>query len=430
MKVLVIGKGGREHALVWKLAQSDQVTKIYAAPGNPGIGKHAECVDISQDSHAGLIKFVQDNEIDLTVVGPEAPLAAGIVDKFKKKGLRIFGPSERSARLESSKSFAKTLMTKHGIPTGYSRTFHDFNLAAQYLERVPYPIVVKADGLAAGKGVAICKDQEMATRFAREFMRDAKLGEAGRTVVIEDFLEGDEVSLMAISDGQTIIPLEPAQDHKALLDGGRGPNTGGMGCYSPLPRLTPTQLEEMEREVIVQGIHAVNSEGENFTGCLFAGIMMTDDGAKVLEYNVRFGDPEMQAMVRRLKSDLFPLLWHTCEGTLDQCEIEWDPRTVVTVVLAAGGYPGKLDPSAPIHGLDQDFGEDVVVFHAGTQMIAGQIQTGGGRVVAITALGDTLEEAQQKAYAAADRIDFRGKQIRRDIGKRGLDWLRSNPAKA
>lgn len=429
MKVLVIGKGGREHALIWKLAQSPQVTKLYVAPGNPGCWELAEAVDIPNDQYAALVKFAQENEIDLTVVGPEAPLAAGIVDKFRKKGLRIFGPTQRCARLEGSKSFAKNLMAKHGIPTGYAKTFHDFNLAVQYLERAPLPTVVKADGLAAGKGVAVCSTLEEAVQFARDIMRDAKLGEAGRSVVIEDFLEGDEVSLMAISDGQTIIPLEPAQDHKALKDGGRGPNTGGMGCYSPLPRLSDDQIEEMEREIIVQGIHAVNSEGEPFGGCLFAGIMLTDDGPKVLEYNVRFGDPEAQAMVRRLKSDLFPLLYHACDGTLDQCDVEWDERSVVTVVLAAGGYPGKLDTSVPIHGLNQDFGDDVVVFHAGTQRIAGQIQTGGGRVVAVTAMGDTLEEAQAKAYAAADKIEFKGKQVRRDIGQRGISWLTSRAAK-
>ncbi|MCK6439856.1 MAG: phosphoribosylamine--glycine ligase [Planctomycetes bacterium] len=424
MKVLVIGGGAREHALIWKLKQSPEVTKIFCAPGNPGIASLAECVDIPVKELAKLVRFALDSAIDLTVVGPEDPLVAGIVDLFQRNDLRIFGPTARAAQLEGSKTYSKELMLRHNIPTATARTFRDYDVAMQYLRTAQAPIVVKADGLAAGKGVSVCKTIEEAREVTRKMMRDEMHGKSGTTVVFEEFLEGEEISILAITDGHTIVPFEPAQDHKSIFDGNKGPNTGGMGTYSPLPQIEASILEEAERECVFQAIHAMNRDGVPFSGCLFAGLMITEDGPKVIEYNVRFGDPEAETMLRRLKSDLFPLLWHTTAGTLDQCSIEWDPRPVVTVILASGGYPGKPNPPTQIKGADADFGPDVVVFHAGTKLVDGKLMTAGGRVLAVSAIGDDLEAARVKAYAAADKIDFAGKQMRRDIGARGLTATR------
>ncbi len=415
MKVLVIGKGGREHALVWKLAQSKEVTKLYAAPGNPGIAEHAELVPIPVDQHADLLRFARDNAIDLTVVGPEDPLAAGIADRFEQAGLRLFGPKSRAARLEGSKVFAKEFMRKYGIPCGTSRSFHDYDLANQHLKGLQPPIVVKADGLAAGKGVKVCLSIPEAQDFVRKLMRENHFGEAGKAVVFEEFLEGQEQSILAISDGHTIIPFEPTQDHKPIFDGNKGANTGGMGTYSPIPGFSQERMEEIEREVLVQAIHGLNREESSFQGCLFAGLISDEEESKVLEFNVRFGDPETQTVLRRLRSDLFPLFWHACEGTLDQVEVEWDPRSVVSVVLASSGYPEKSSSPVPIFGLDKDFGEDVVVFHAGTKLQAQQLYTAGGRVLCVSAIADDLQQARTKAYEVVEQIEFAGKQYRTDI---------------
>lgn len=420
MKVLIIGGGGREHALAWKLSQSPEVTKIYCAPGNPGIAAVAECVQIPATDQHELLKFAEANGIDLTVVGPEDPLVAGIVDRFQKKGRRIFGPSERSAQLEGSKQYAKEICLKHNIPTGKYRAFRDYELAMQHLRGTDGAMVVKADGLAAGKGVFICANAAEAMEAVNTLMRQSAFGAAGSRVVIEEFLKGQELSMLAITDGHTIVPFEPAQDHKAIFDGDKGPNTGGMGTYSPLTQFTREQVAEVERDVLVQTIHGMNREGVEFRGCLFIGLMMTEDGPRVLEYNVRFGDPETQTLMRRMKTDLFPLLWHTTEGTLEQCSIDWDPRPAVTVVLASGGYPGKTNPPTRIHGLEGDFGRDVVVFHAGTRKANGSWQTNGGRVLNVTAVGDTLQDAREKAYSACAKIEFAGKQMRTDIGYRAL----------
>ena len=421
MKVLVIGSGAREHALIWKLKQSPKVTGIYAAPGSAAIAELAECVDIPVSDQPALVKFAMNEAIDLTVVGPEAPLVDGIVDRFQKRGLRVFGPTARAARLEGSKGYAKDVCGRHSIPTGYSRTFKDYDLAEQYLRNVHDKVVIKADGLAAGKGVIICDNAEEAIAAARKIMRERAFGEtAGATILVEEFLEGEEISVLAISDGHTIIPFEPAQDHKAIGEGDTGPNTGGMGTYSPLPQFKPELIEEIERDVVVQAIHAMNREGEEFRGCLFTGLMVTDDGPKVLEFNVRFGDPEIQTLVRRLKSDLFPLLWHAADGTLDQCEVEWDSRPAVNIVLAAGGYPGKTMDPTRINGLDNDFDADVQIFHAGTKRVGGLWYTAGGRVLSVSAIADTLEGALEKAYEAAELIEFSGKQMRRDIAHRAL----------
>lgn len=421
MKVLIIGSGGREHALAWKLAQSPEVTKIYAAPGNPGMEPVAECVPIPASDQHELLKFAEAKDIDLTVVGPEDPLVAGIVDKFQKKDRRIFGPSQRAAQLEGSKQYAKEICLKHSIPTGKHRAFRDYELAMQHLRGAEGAMVVKADGLAAGKGVFICQNPAEAMEAVNTIMRQSAFGAAGSKVVIEEFLKGQELSMLAITDGHTIVPFEPAQDHKAIFDGDQGPNTGGMGTYSPLRQFLREQIADVEREVLVQTVHGMNREEVEFRGCLFIGLMMTDEGPKVLEYNVRFGDPETQTLLRRMKSDLFPLLWHTTTGTLDQCSIDWDPRPAVTIVLASGGYPGKNHPSTRINGLDSTFDRDVVVFHAGTKRVNGAWHTNGGRVLNVTAVGDTLEAARRKAYDACSKIEFAGKQLRTDIGYRALE---------
>ncbi len=440
MKVLIIGSGGREHALAWKLAQSPDVTKLWVAPGNVGMeqvrlanGQPLVRVEIPVKEIADLAKFADENKVDLTVVGPEEPLVNGIVDRFMKRGRPIFGPTAAAARLEGSKAYAKTLCSRYDIPGPKWRQFQYREQAIQYLETSGRaPLVVKADGLAAGKGVAICQTIDEAVAATNRMMQHGDFGSAGNVVVFEEFLTGQEMSLMAITDSQTIVPLEPAQDHKQIGEGDTGPNTGGMGTYSPLPQFDRTLVNQAEHDVILQAIHATRREcddsdterREAFRGCLFAGLMMTEDGPKVLEYNVRFGDPETQTLVRRLKSDLLPLLWHTTQGTLDQVTPEWDPRPAVTVVLAAGGYPGKTIPHTKISGIEQVNDPDVVLFHAGTKRPGGQWMTSGGRVLGVSAIGDTLEDARKKAYDAVDRIEYVGRQYRKDIGFRALRVLR------
>ena len=420
MKVLVIGSGAREHALAWKLSQSPHVTKIFAAPGSDGMKPVAEPVNIKPEALNDLLAFAKEHKIDLTVVGPEGPLVDGIVDLFNRKNLRIYGPHAKGARLEGSKAYAKDVMSRHGIQTGGHKVYDKPEPAREYLNNCDYPVVIKADGLAAGKGVMICRTFEEADAAINEAMIDKRFGDAGKRVLIEDFLQGEEVSLHAISDGHNILPLCHAQDHKPVGEGDTGENTGGMGTYSPLPQINEATNAALERDVIVQTIHAMNREGDPYKGTIFIGCMMTKQGAKVLEYNVRFGDPETQSIMMRMKGDLFEILSATIDGTLDKVEVDWDPRTAVTVVLASGGYPRSYEKGYKIKGLDSDFGPDVQVFHAGTKKVDGDWYTNGGRVLSVVALGDGLADAREKAYAAVDKIHFDKMIYRKDIGFRGL----------
>jgi len=422
MNVLVVGSGGREHALVWKIAQSPLVKKVYCAPGNAGIARHAECVNIGPTEIARLRKLAIDKGIDLTVVGPEAPLCEGIVDFFTAKGLSIFGPTQRAARLEGSKVFAKQLMERHGIPTARFRVFNGVELARDYIDRVGAPVVVKADGLAAGKGVIVCKTVQEARAAVNKIMIDRAFGDSGDQIVIEDCLSGEEASVLAFTDGKNIALMPSAQDHKAVYDGDEGPNTGGMGAYSPAPVITPELERTIERDVIVQAVHAMNREERPYRGVLYAGLMITEEGPFVLEFNCRLGDPELQPLIMRLKSDLVPILLATIEGNLDEVEIEWDVRPALCVVMASGGYPGPYEKGFPIKGLeDVEEMDDVVVFHSGTALVDGQVVTAGGRVLGVTARGDTIADARERAYEAVRRISFEGAHYRTDIGKKALD---------
>jgi phosphoribosylamine--glycine ligase len=421
MRILVVGGGGREHALVWKIAQSPLVEKLYCAPGNPGIAQQAECVPISAEDLRGLFEFARDQRIDLVVVGPEAPLAMGITDELTSKGIRVFGPTAAAAELEASKIFSKQLMHKHGIPTAPFRVFEDAHDAYEYLEKRSGPIVVKADGLAKGKGAIVCESIDEAREAVRDMMERRVFGKAGDKIVIEECLRGEEASVLAIADGRTIIPLEPAQDHKRIGDGDTGPNTGGMGAYSPVPSVTDRMKEEIERKVLIPAVHGMRREGRRYQGVLYAGIMMTSTGPQVIEYNVRWGDPEAQPLVMRMKSDLVPVLMGVAEGNLKDATIEWDPRAAICVVMASGGYPGPYENGKPIEGLEEAAKmPDVMVFHAGTAMSGGRVVTAGGRVLGVTAIGDTIGEARSRAYAAVAKVRFDGAQYRTDIGFRAV----------
>jgi len=422
MKVLVVGGGGREHALVRKLAESDRVEQVYCAPGNAGIAIDAELVPIKDSDLEGLLAFAKDEEIGLTVVGPEVPLCAGIVDLFTANDLRIFGPNQAAAELEGSKVFAKKLMQKHKIPTASFRAFSDREDAMTYLRTVlDWPVVIKADGLAAGKGVVIVHGLEDAEETITSIMDDRQFGEAGQTVVVEEFLNGEEASILAFTDGETIALLEASQDHKAARDGDRGPNTGGMGAYSPAPIVTDRVLDQVSRDILVPLVHALRKEERPYRGILYAGLMIGKGGPKVLEFNVRFGDPETQVVLARLKTDLVELMEATIDGTLDQVELEWDPRAAMCVVMAAAGYPGTYAKGKTIHGIgDANALEDVTVFHAGTQIEGGNLVTAGGRVLGVTALGDDLAAARERAYEAVDKITWEGILYRKDIGYRAL----------
>jgi len=425
MKILVVGSGGREHALVWKLAQSPMVEKIYCAPGNPGIAEHAECLDIKADDIRALREFARDNKIDLTVVGPEDPLAAGITDEFESAGLKIFGPSRRAAELEASKVFCKSLLRKHGIPTAEFRRFDDAGDAAAYVKSQPAPLVVKADGLARGKGVLVCHTTEEALDAVKMIMVEKEFGDAGSEVVVEEFLTGEEASILAFTDGSTIAPLDSSQDHKPIFDGDKGPNTGGMGAYSPAPVITPEMFRRIEREILVPIVHAMNKDNRPYKGILYAGLMITKVGPKVLEFNVRFGDPETQPILVRMKNDLAPVLLAVAEGKLEEASLEWDPRPAVCVVMASGGYPGSYEKGKEITGLDECKAmEDVVVFHAGTAVQDGKLVTNGGRVLGITALGDGIEAARARAYEAVAKIKFEGAQYRTDIGAKAVGRMK------
>lgn len=423
MKILVVGSGAREHALAWKLSLSDRVNKIYAAPGSDGMCSVAEPVDIKADDTTALVRFARENKIDLTVVGPEDPLVNGITDAFRKKGLRIFGPSQRAARLEGSKAFAKDIMSRHGIQTAGHKLYDSSEPALEYLKNCDYPVVIKADGLAAGKGVTVCQEFADAEKAIHEAMIESRFGGAGRKILIEDFMQGEEISVHAISDGHTILPMCLAQDHKPVGEGDTGENTGGMGTYSPLPQITETQKDELIRDVVVQTIHAMNREDTPFTGVLFTGCMMTRQGPKVLEYNVRFGDPETQSMMMRMNGDLAEVLDAAVDGRLDQVSVDWDPRSVVTLVLASHGYPRGYEKGYKIHGLDRDYGPDVQIFHAGTKKTDGEWYTNGGRVLSIVALGENLEAARARAYEVAKDVRFDKMVFRTDIGFRGLKAL-------
>ena len=420
MKVLVVGSGGREHALVWKISQSPMVDKIYCAPGNAGIGQMAECVAIKAEDLDGLLDFAVQNEIGLTVVGPEVPLTMGIVDKFQEKGLKIFGPSGRAAEIEGSKTFAKDLMAKYGIPTAKYGAFTDAAEAKAFLAEVGLPCVVKADGLAAGKGVLICETKEEAETAVEDILVDNKFGNAGSRVVVEEFLTGQEVSMLAFSDGKTIVPMVSSQDHKRIWDGDKGLNTGGMGAYSPAPIYTADIHEIVVPQVLEATIKAMEQEGRPFAGILYAGLMLTADGPKVLEFNARFGDPETQAVLPRLKSDLVEIFLAIIDGRLAEMNIEWHEEAAVCVVMASGGYPESSDKGRVITGLKEAEEAGAIVFHAGTKEIDGNIVTNGGRVLGISALGKDIAEAIENAYKGVKQITFENMQYRTDIGKKAF----------
>jgi phosphoribosylamine--glycine ligase len=421
MRVLVVGSGGREHALVWKLRQSPRVDALWCAPGNAGIAEQAECVAIAADDLKGLLRFATEREVDLTVVGPELPLTMGLVDRFTAAGLRAFGPTAAAARLEGSKAFTKELLRHERVPTAFFGVFSDPDDAARYVREVGAPIVVKADGLASGKGVFICRTVEEAIEAVDELMRVRLFGDAGGRVVVEEFLEGEEVSFMALTDGRAVLPLATSQDHKRALDGDRGPNTGGMGAYSPAPLVDVGLEARILSEIIEPVVRGLARQGVLYTGVLYAGLMVKDGRAKVLEFNVRFGDPEAQVLLARLRSDLCDLVERTCAGRLAGTVIQWDRRAAACVVLAAEGYPGAVERGCPIAGVEalRDW-RDGVVFHAGTQRKDGTLVTDGGRVLGVTALGDTIEQAVAAAYGAVGRIHWSGMHYRRDIGHRAL----------
>ena len=418
MKILVVGNGGREHALVWKLARSPLVTDVFCAPGNAGTALDGQNLDINANDVARLIKFSKTEKIDLTVIGPEAPLAAGMVDAFEDAGLLVFGPTREAAELEGSKAFAKDLMRLANVPTADYAVFDDATAAAAHVEeRSERPLVIKADGLAAGKGVIVCPTRQEAVAAIRHIMVDQPFGQAGKRIVVEECLVGQEASILAIVDGSTIVPLEPAQDHKAAYDDDKGPNTGGMGAYSPTPLITPELLDEIIEKVLVPTVHTMKREGRPFRGILYAGLMITSQGPKVLEFNVRFGDPEAQPVLMRLKTDLAEILLAAAEGKLKKlAPLEWDPRPSVCVVMAAEGYPGPYQKGHPIRGLEEAAKiSDVKVFHAGTAQMGDQVVTDGGRVLGVTALGNTIADAKLRAYQAVKCIRWEGAWCRKDI---------------
>ncbi|SMC50981.1 phosphoribosylamine--glycine ligase [Desulfocicer vacuolatum DSM 3385] len=428
MKVLVVGSGGREHALVWKIAQSNLVDKIYCAPGNAGTAIDAENVAIGAEDIEALATFAADNEIDLTVVGPEAPLAQGIVDLFEEKGLKAFGASRKGAQLEASKIFAKNIMEKYGIPTARGKAFNDVDKARDYIRVMGAPLVVKADGLAAGKGVFVCTSEEEALNALDAMMQEGIFGDAGSLVVVEECLEGEEASFIALTDGKTVLPMPTSQDHKRAFDNDEGPNTGGMGAYSPAPVLDFMLRDRAMKEVMIPAVKGMAAEGIPFKGVLYAGLMIHKDQIKVLEFNVRLGDPETQPILMRLKSDLVPLMEACVDGTLHKYTTDIDPRSTMCVVMAAGGYPGAYEKGAVIKGLkDAATLEDTVVFHAGTGLDGEDVTAVGGRVLGVTALGDGVKNAMDKAYAACEKISWKDCFYRKDIGAKAIARLSIPP---
>ena len=419
MKILIVGSGGREHAIAWKVAQSPKAEKIYCAPGNAGIAEYAECVDIGAMEFEKLVAFAKEKEIDLTIVGMDDPLVGGIVDAFEAEGLRVFGPRKNAAILEGSKAFSKDLMKKYGIPTAAYETFDDPEAALSYLETARFPIVLKADGLALGKGVLICNTPEEARDGVRQIMQDKKFGCAGNQMVIEEFMTGREVSVLSFVDGKTIKTMASAQDHKRAKDGDQGLNTGGMGNFSPTPFYTPEIDAFCQKYIFQPTVDAMASEGRPFKGVIFFGLMLTADGPKVLEYNARFGDPEAQVVLPRMKNDMVDVVEACIDGTLDQIDLEFTDEAAVCVVLASDGYPVSYEKGFPIRGLENFKGkEGCYVFHAGTKFDGqGRIVTNGGRVLGVTALGADLKEARANAYKAVELVDFDNKYFRHDIGK-------------
>ncbi len=423
MKILIIGGGGREHALAWKIAQSPKAEKIFVAPGNAGSARESKCenVAINADDVDGLLRFAQQKKIDLTVVGPEAPLVLGVVDKFRTAGLRIFGPTKGAAQLEGSKAFTKDFLARHKIPTAAYRNFTDVTAAETYIKKMGAPIVVKADGLAAGKGVVTAQTVTEAVTASQDMLAGNIFGEAGHRVVVEEFLNGEEASFIVMVDGEHILPLATSQDHKRVGDGDTGPNTGGMGAYSPAPIVTPEIHARVMRDVIEPTVRGMKQEGHVYTGFLYAGLMITPDGKfNVLEYNCRFGDPETQPVMMRLQSDLIELIEAAVDGRLDRVRCQWDTRAAVGVVMAADGYPGSYKKDDVITGLPQQAASDCKVFHAGTAIKNGAVVTSGGRVLCVTALGATVSAAQQRAYEDVKKIKWRGVQYRSDIGYRAI----------
>jgi phosphoribosylamine---glycine ligase len=428
MKVLVVGGGGREHALVWKIAQSPEVKKIYCAPGNAGIARLADCIPIGAAEIDKLLAFAQDEKIDLTIVGPEDPLSMGIVDQFQAAGMRIFGASQKAARIESSKSFAKAVMEKYGIPTAKGQTFTRLAQAQAYVRKMGAPLVVKADGLAAGKGVIVCSTEKMALDAIQQILVDRQFGEAGAQVVVEECLVGEEASFLAFTDGNTVLPLPSSQDHKPVFDDDKGLNTGGMGAYSPAPVVDRYLHQRIMNEVMIPMVKGMAAEGCPYKGVLYAGLMINGDTIKVLEFNGRFGDPEAQPLLVRMQNDIIPVIEAVIDERLDLCRLEIDSRASVCVVMAAGGYPQKYKKGLEITGIDKaNRMRDVVVFHAGTALDGKKVLSNGGRVLGVTALGDTVELAIQKAYQAVAKINWENVHYRTDIGKKALVRMQATP---
>ncbi len=421
MKILVVGGGGREDALAWKLSQSRLAEKIFIAPGNAGTSMRGENVPISADDIDGLREFALRESVDLTVVGPELPLTMGIVDAFEEAGLKVFGPSRKAAQLEGSKVFSKELMTRLGIPTARYRKFTDPVEARAFVEGLNSQVVIKADGLAAGKGAIVCQTMDEALKATDTIMVKRAFGDAGASVVVEEFLSGEEASFIAVTDGTTVLPLAPAQDHKAIYEGDRGPNTGGMGAYSPAPVVTKAMEREITERIMEPVVRAMKEAGTPYSGVLYAGLMLTENGPMVLEFNCRFGDPEAQPILMRLKNDLVEVLLASVEGKLHEIELDWDDRAAVCVVMASEGYPGSYEKGKEIHGLDEAVKvEDVVVFHAGTAEVDGRIVTAGGRVLGVTGLGTDIGDAIKRTYSVVEMISWEGVYYRRDIGAKAL----------
>ncbi|MBI4560408.1 MAG: phosphoribosylamine--glycine ligase [Candidatus Rokubacteria bacterium] len=424
MRVLVIGSGGREHALVWALARSPHVSALYAAPGNPGMARHARCFPVKADDFDGLLALVRQERIDLTVVGPEQPLALGIVDAFQAQRHSIFGPTRAAAALEASKAFAKELMAKHGIPTARFQIFDDPVAAGAFCRELGPPLVVKADGLAAGKGALVCRSPEEADRAVGLCLVEKAFGRSGERIVVEEFLEGQEASFFALTDGERVLPLGAAQDHKAVFDDDRGPNTGGMGAYSPAPVLGGELQADVMKTIVIPAVKAMAAEGRPYRGVVYAGLMISPDGPKLLEFNCRFGDPEAQAVLPRLAEDLLPLLAAVARGEGLPTTVAWRPESAVCVVLASGGYPGDYQTGKPIAGIEEAQAlPDVTVFHAGTAVKESAVVTAGGRVLGVTALGRDIPAAIERSYEAVGKIRFEGMHYRKDIGRKALSQL-------
>jgi phosphoribosylamine--glycine ligase len=421
MKILVIGSGGREHTLVWKISQSPKVSKIFCAPGNAGISHLAQCVDIGEDNMVGLANFAQKMKIDLTIVGPELPLSRGIVDEFDKLGLKIFGPNQKATQIESSKVFSKYLMKKYNIPSASYAVFQDIKKAFDYVKQQAFPLVIKADGLAAGKGVFIVQGIKQAKEALDSLMKKKIFGDAGEYVVIEEFLEGEEISVLAFSDGKTIVPMVSSQDHKKIFNQDKGPNTGGMGAYSPVPFYNDLSRKIVLQKILKPTIEGLKTEGREYKGVLYAGLILTKEGPKVLEFNARFGDPETQVVLPRLETDLIEIFNAVIEGNLHKINLKWKDNAVVCVVIASGGYPGKYQKGKVIGGL-KSLAEmkNIIAFHAGTKFQDGKVVSSGGRVLGITAWADTIFKAKEKAYEGVEKIYFEEMYYRKDIALKGI----------